>query len=34
MIVEAADSRKVEKVRIRRREGALDNNSAASESSH
>jgi len=34
MIVEAADSRKVEKVRIRRREGALDNNSAASESSY
>ncbi|WP_448382054.1 hemolysin family protein [Desulfosoma sp.] len=34
MIVEAADSRKVEKVRIRRREGALDNNSAASGSSH
>ncbi|MEJ5364280.1 MAG: hemolysin family protein [Desulfosoma sp.] len=33
MIVEAADSRKVEKVRIRRREGALDN-SEASESSH
>ncbi len=33
MIVEAADSRKVQKVRIRRREGAPDNNSAESESS-
>lgn len=33
MIVEAADSRKVQKVRIRRREGTPDNDSAESESS-
>lgn len=34
MIVEAADSRKVQKVRIRRHEGLPENTSAESESSH
>ncbi|ROQ91119.1 hemolysin family protein [Desulfosoma caldarium] len=34
MIVEAADSRKVQKVRIRRLQGVLENASAESESSH